>query len=165
MTARISAIAAIGRNLAIGKNNELLWHIKEDLARFKTLTLGHPIIMGRKTFESIIAQLGKALPGRMNIVITRNKDWQFEGVTVVHSVEAAIKIALEASPEEVFIGGGAEIYTAALPFTDRLYLTIIDGEKKGDSFFPPYEKLFTKVIGDERYLSATPAYKFVILER
>ncbi len=140
----VIAIAAIGKNRVLGDGNELIWHIPDDLKRFKTETLGHPMILGRKTFESILGYLGKPLPGRTNIVVTRDTDWSYEGVAVVHSVEDAITHAKALDQQKVFIGGGAQIYKAALPYTDTLMLTIIDAEKEGDAYFPEYETEFTK---------------------
>lgn len=145
---QISIVVAIGNGQrwkgALGKDGKLLWHIPEDLQRFKRITLDHPIIMGRKTFESIVAILGKPLPQRTNIVVTRDPAWQYEGVLVAHSLEEAIERAKELDQEEIFIGGGGEIYKAALPYVDKLYLTLIDDDKEGDSYFPPYEDQFTK---------------------
>ena len=120
---RISIIAAIGRNNELGKQNELIWRIKEDLKRVKELTMDHPIIMGRKTFDSI----GHPLPGRTNIVITRSSK-NIDGCLVFDSLEKAINAARAIDPEEIFIFGGASIYTEAIPFTDRLYLVVrVDG--------------------------------------
>ncbi|MBL8158491.1 dihydrofolate reductase [bacterium] len=164
--ARVSAIAAIGRNRVLGKDNQLLWHIPDDLKRFKEITSGHPIIMGRKTFESILASLGKPLPGRTNIVVTRDASWQHEGVLTAASIEDAIMKAAKApGADEVFIGGGGEIYRQALPFTDRLYLTLIEDDKEGDSFFPEYENEFTKVVSDETREHEGLKYRWVDLER
>lgn len=162
---RVCAIAAIGKDRALGKDNRLLWHIPDDLKRFKQLTFGHPVIMGRKTFESIVAMLGKPLPGRTNIVVTRDTSWTYEGVVVAHSIEEGLEKAAALDSEEVYVGGGAEIYTQALPHTDRLYLTIIDNEKEADTFFPPYETEFTKVLAkDEREWNGL-AYTWVDVER
>lgn len=165
----ISIIAALGKNRVIGKENKLLWHIPEDLKRFKTLTLGHPVIMGRKTFESIIAALGKPLPGRTNVVVSRSiKDrplWSGGDVPVVNSIEEALAKASALDSEEVFIGGGGQIYEQALPHADRLYLTLIDDEKEGDSYFPDYEKLFTKKNSEEAHEDNGLKYRFVTLER
>lgn len=141
--AKIVIVVAHSRvKRAIGHTNELLWHIPEDLRRFKEKTLGHPIIMGRKTFESIIAILGKPLPGRQNIVVTRNSDYFYEGATVARSLEDALAIARELDAEEIHIGGGAEIYAQALPFTDELFVTLVDDEPESDTFFPQYENDF-----------------------
>src|ERR1700688_558975 len=122
----ISIVAAMGRNREIGKGNQLLWHIPGDLKRFKQLTMGHPVIMGRKTFESIVSKLGKPLPGRTNIVISRDKNWSYKGAVIAHSLEEAFSKASNTDSEEVFIGGGSQIYEQALPHVDRLYLTLID---------------------------------------
>ena len=156
----ISAIAAIGKNRVLGKNNELLWRIPDDLKRFKALTTGHVIIMGRKTFDSI----GRPLSNRTSVVITRDTEWHHEGVIAVNSIEEAIAKAKEFDTE-IFIIGGAQIYEQALPFVDRLYLTLIDDEKEGDAYFPPYEHLFTKMIAHEDREHEGLKYKWVDLER
>lgn len=136
----VAAMSNIDRG--IGKDNRLLWHIPEDLKRFKTLTYGHPIIMGRKTFESIVAMLGKPLPGRTNIVITRDTTYNPAGAHVTHSLEEAILHAKKERPEEIHIGGGAEIYRLALPFVTKLYITWIQNKPEADTFFPPFEDEF-----------------------
>lgn len=141
----VAAIAAIGRNRELGKGNELLWHVPDDLKRFKELSMGHPIILGRKTFESIVAVLGKPLPGRTNVVVTRDEKWKHEGAVVAASIEDALeKAKLARGSEKIIIGGGAEIYKLALPYTDTLHLTLIDDSKDADSFFPEYEEEFIK---------------------
>jgi dihydrofolate reductase len=127
----VSIIVAVAENGAIGKDNQLLWRLPDDLKRFKQLTLGHPMIMGRKTFDSI----GKPLPGRTSIVVTRNTDYQQEGVTVAHSLGQALEIAQEMQVKEVFIIGGGELYEQAKPFADRIYLTKVHTEIPGDTFF------------------------------
>jgi dihydrofolate reductase len=147
---RINMVAAIGKNRVIGKGNQLLWTIPEDLKRFKQLTTSHPVIMGRKTFDSIAAMLGKPLPNRTNIVITRDTAWGYDGVVVAHSLDEALAKAGELD-QEVFVIGGAQIYEQALPYTDRLFLTLIDDEKEGDAYFPAYEHLFTKVLNEESH--------------
>lgn len=166
---QISIVVAIGHgrrwNGALGKDGKLLWHIPEDLKRFKVLTLDHPIIMGRKTFESIVAILGKPLPRRTNIVVTRDPAWQYDGVLVAHSLEEAIDRAKELDQEEIFIGGGGEIYKAALPYVDKLYLTLIDDDKEGDSYFPPYEDQFTKKTFEEAHEWGDITYRWIDLER
>lgn len=161
----VSAIAAIGKGRVLGKENKLLWHIPEDLKRFRDITRGHPVIMGRKTFESILGYTGKPLPERTNIVVTRDVAWQHEGVVAVQSIEAAVERAKGADAKEVFIIGGAQIYEAALPYTDRLYLTLIDAEAEGDSFFPAYETEFTKKTLEEKRESNGLNYTWVDLER
>ena len=160
----VSAVAAIGKNRVLGKENKLLWQIPEDLRRFKELTKGHPVIMGRKTFESIVGYLGGPLPKRFNIVVTRDKNWKYDGIIAVGSVEDAIEEAKKLD-KYIFIGGGAQIYEAALPYTDRLYLTLIDDEKEGDSFFPAYEKIFTHIAREESHEWNGLKYRWVDLDR
>ncbi|MCG9079866.1 dihydrofolate reductase [Laribacter hongkongensis] len=128
----LALIAARARNGVIGLDNRMPWHLPEDLAYFKRVTLGKPVVMGRKTFESI----GRPLPGRLNIVVTRNPDWQAAGIQVAHSLDAALALAAAAAPEEIMLIGGAELYRQALPQADVLYLTEIDAEFAGDAFFP-----------------------------
>ena len=125
----VSIIVAIAENGVIGDKNALLWNIKEDMRRFRTTTTGHPVVMGRKTFESI----GRPLPKRTNVVITRG-DSEFEGCLVAHSIEDAVQMF--PSEEEVFIIGGAQIYKQALPLADKLYLTIVHRAYEGDTSFP-----------------------------
>lgn len=130
----ISMIAAIGKNLELGKSNDLIWHFKEDMKFFKETTTGHTVIMGRKTFES----LPKALPNRTNIVISSNKDYTAEGALVVSSADEAIK---SADGDEVFIIGGGRVYSEFLPLADKLYLTEIDDScNDADTFFPSFVK-------------------------
>jgi len=132
-------VAGVGKtNLAIGNENKLLWHVPADLRRFKQLTLGHPIIMGRKTFESILEILGKPLPDRTNIVVTRDKNYQYDGIKIAHSLEEAIAIAQAENPTEIHIGGGAELYKQALPLVTKLHITWFFGEKTADTFFPDF---------------------------
>src|SRR5665213_977224 len=126
---KISIIVAISENNAIGKNNQLLWHLPGDLKHFKDITSGHTIIMGRKTFDSV----GKPLPNRRNIVVTR-QTLTIPGCEVVNSIDAALELCK--GEEEVFIGGGAEIYKTAMPHTDRIYLTIVHQPFEADTFFP-----------------------------
>nr|AIA17084.1 Dihydrofolate reductase [uncultured bacterium] len=161
----ISIIVSIGKNMVIGRRDKLMWPISEDLKRFKRLTMSHPVIMGRKTFESILTSLGKPLPGRTNIVVTRDTTYAPEGAIITHSLEEAIQKASEVDQEEIFIGGGAQIYEQALPITDRLYLTLIDDAKEGDAYFPPYKHLFKKVIAEEPHDQNGLKYKWVDLER
>ena len=132
----ISMIAAVGKNLELGKNNDLIWHFKEDMKFFKETTMGHPVIMGRKTFES----LPKALPGRKNIVISANPEYKADGAEVVASIEEAIKLA-EVENTEAFVIGGGRIYTEFLPYADNLYLTEINAEcPDADTYFPEFNK-------------------------
>lgn len=169
--AKISIVVAIGRdregNHVIGKGSQLLWRIKDDLRRFKELTMGHPIVMGRKTFMSIVESLGKPLPGRTNIVVTRDNDFTYDEVLVVHSLEEAIEKAQSLDQHEIFIGGGGELYKQALPFADKLYLTQIDDEKEGDIFFPSYDAYFTKKTFEEDRVDEVTGlhYSWIDLER
>ena len=148
-TPRVPVVIVAGMQAgdrAIGMQNGLLWHVPEDMKRFKALTLGHPIIMGRKTFESILEILGKPLPGRTNIVITRDTSYKHEGVRVVHSLDEAIAIAESEHPKEIHIGGGSEIYHQVLPFVTRLHVTWFFDSKLGDTFFPAFEDDFVVAI-------------------
>lgn len=158
---RISIIVAHSRNMAIGKANMLIWHLPEDLKRFKKLTTGHPIIMGRKTYQSI----GRPLPERTNIVITRDSNLDIPGCIVVHSAIKAIEKAQEFDQEEIFIIGGAEIYKETLPLADRLYVTKVELDVDGDAFFPEYSKIFTKKISEELGEFEGLKYSYLILEK
>ena len=128
----LSLLVAADENNVIGKDNQLPWHLPNDLKYFKNQTWGLPILMGRKTFESI----GKPLPGRKSIVITRNEDWQYEGVTVVHSVDEAIGKASEFGVKEIFVIGGAEIFKTSFNSANRIYLTRVHHQFDGDAHFP-----------------------------
>lgn len=127
-------IAAMDRNHLIGNNNQLPWHLPADFAHFKSTTMGKPIIMGRKTFESI----GKPLPGRTNIVLSRNPETQFEGVVCVNHFEDVLAAVPEA--QEIMIIGGSMVYEMLLPQADRLYLTCVEAEFEGDAWFPAFDK-------------------------
>lgn len=129
----ISIIVAVAENGVIGDKNTLLWHIGEDLRHFKALTSGHPVIMGRKTFES----LGRPLPNRTNVVISRQPDLEIEGCRVVHSLAEALEGF--APDEELFIIGGAQIYAESLPLADRFYLTRVHHPYEGDTIFPEWD--------------------------
>lgn len=130
----LSLIAAVARNGAIGRDNTLLWHLPADLQHFKRSTLGCPVIMGRKTFDSI----GRPLPGRRNVVVTRNTTWQHAGVDTAASLEAALRLSADAP--RVFVIGGGEIYAQALPLADELVLTEIDADFDADTHFPPWPR-------------------------
>ncbi|NLN96768.1 MAG: dihydrofolate reductase [Bacteroidales bacterium] len=141
----LSIIAAVSENNIIGTNNKLPWHLPADLKYFKNTTMGHMLIMGRKTFESF----GKPLPGRHSIVITRQENWFYEGVEVAHSLdEAIIKVGKQ---DEIFIIGGAEIFKQALPFCNKMYLTIIHHNFEGDTSFPPVGFSEWKLVKDEKH--------------
>lgn len=161
---KISIVVAIGENRAIGKGNKLLWDIPEDRNRFRDITRGHPVIMGRKTFESILSYIGKPLPKRTNIIITRDPNYIYEGCIVVHSLEEALKIAKEKDSEEIFIGGGGQIYEQAMPYVTNLYLTIVKDSPEADAFFPDYSD-FKKVLKKEEHESNGYQYTWIDLEK
>ncbi len=155
----ISGIVAMSKNWVIGREGALPWRLSEDLKRFKSLTMGHPIIMGRKTFESI----GKVLPGRQNIVISRQEGFQIEGATVVPSLERALEVG-RAQGQEVFIVGGGEIYRLALPLIQKLYLTLVSATIEGDAFFPVFD--WNEWVELNREERVDPLeYSFITLER
>lgn len=129
---KVTAIAAMSKNRVIGSNNGIPWYLQEDFRFFKRTTLNHPIIMGRKTFESI----GKPLPKRTNMVVTKNPFYISSGIVILHSLEAALEMANNHGEEEVFIIGGGTIYQQSLPFLDSIYLTEVQTELAGDTFFP-----------------------------
>ncbi|GAB4042824.1 dihydrofolate reductase [Spirosoma litoris] len=163
---KISLISAVASNGVIGRDNDMPWHLPDDFAFFKRKTSHHPIIMGRKSLEA----LGKPLPNRTNIVITRNPDFTATGVTVVHTLEEAIESAKKAdrATNEIFVIGGAEIYAMALPIATTLYLTEIHQSFEGDTYFPTFDKADWKEVSrrphpvDERH--AVP-FDFVEYER
>jgi dihydrofolate reductase len=156
----VTIIAALSRNGVIGRDNRLPWHIAEDLKRFKALTLGHPVIMGRRTHES----LGRPLPGRDNIVITRSKDYAARGCRVVHTLEEALAACARAG--EAFVIGGAEIYVLALPLADRLQLTEVDADIEGDAHFPAFERgAWREAARESRAAPDGMRYDFVTYER
>lgn len=188
----INIIVAMDQKRGIGKDNKIPWHIPEDLRRFHHLTDGHPVIMGRKTFESILTYTkGKPLSNRTNIVITRDPKYKFENVIVCNSLSAAIDAAKRSikytvssiqyedkkkilnteysipntDKDEVFIIGGAQIFEQSIKISDRLYLTIIDGDYHADTFFPEYEKEFTNVLKEQAGESGEYKYTFVDLGR
>jgi dihydrofolate reductase len=161
----VSCIAAMAKGNVIGSENNMPWHLPADLKHFKSITLSKPVIMGRKTFESI----GKPLPGRRNIIVTRNADWKFEGVDVVHSLKNALQLAGQAGNDnqEIMVIGGGQIYREAMVVADRLYITEIDLETKGDAFFPEIDKSIWVEMNRVHHESAGdyPAYSFVTYER
>ena len=164
---KLSLIAALASNRCIGIDNKLPWYLPEDLKYFKAVTMGKPIIMGRTTFDS----LGKPLPNRCNIVVTRNPDFAHPGVKVAHSLEEAIKIgesvAFIEGGDEVVIIGGATIYQQALPLVDRMYMTEVQKSVEGDAFFPEFDRSLWRET-EHRAFHYEPAqvdYSFVIYER
>ncbi len=159
---RVSLIVAVARNGVIGQKNRLPWKLPADLKRFKALTMGHPIVMGRKTYESI----GKALPGRTNIVVTRQAGYRAEGCLVVDSLEHGL--ALARSDEEIFVIGGVEIFTQAIPLANRIYLTQIDQDFEGDARLPALDRTVWHETAREDHPSGPEpplAYSFLTLER
>jgi len=136
---KLSLICAMDENMVIGRNNALPWHLPEDLKYFKRTTMGKCIIMGRRTFESI----GRPLPGRTNIIVTRSRDYEVENARVVDSLSDAIELAENVSfiegVDEAFVIGGAELYRHALPYVDRLHLTMVHAEIDGDTYFPDFD--------------------------
>jgi dihydrofolate reductase len=142
----ITLIVAMGKNREIGKENQLLWHLPKDLKHFKELTSGYPIIMGRKTYESI----GKPLPNRTNIVISRKNDWFEEGILIVGSIKEAVKFAKKID-EEVFIIGGGNIYEQTIDLADKLEVTLVDAVLDADTFFPKINEKVWQKTNEERH--------------
>lgn len=172
----INIIAAIGKNRELGKDNKLLWHIPEDFKRFKTLTSGHVVIMGRKTYESLPEKF-RPLPDRINILVTRNLNFTISArsykdsdnkVIICYSLEEALRLASLAQGKplkKIFIIGGAEIYKQGIKFADKLYLTLVDKIfPNADAFFPDYSQ-FNKIIFEEKKQDNKYSYKFVELKR
>lgn len=143
----LSIIVAASENNVIGINNHLPWHLPVDMKYFKDMTMGKPIVMGRKSFE----ELGRVLPGRPNIMITRQTDYTAEGLYIVPSLEAGIEKAKTFGTEEIFITGGGEIFKMALPIIDRLYLTRVHAEVSGDTYFPEFDPRGWKLVKNERH--------------
>ena len=159
-TPRISIIAAVGQNRELGKKNGLIWRIGADLRRVKEITMGHPIIMGWNTYQSI----GRPLPGRTNIVLSFTP-MKINGCVVATSLEEALTKAKEVEQEEIFIFGGASVYKEAIGITDRLYLTRIEAtDADADAFFPDYSE-FSKVLDEENHSEYVPPYTWLTLER
>lgn len=129
---RVTLLAAIGRNLVIGRDGDMPWHLPEDLRHFKATTMGHPMVMGRKTFDSI----GRALPGRRTIVVTRQRDWRHADVETAHSLADAL--ALAGPTDEVFVVGGGQLYAEAMPFAQRMILSEVPDSPEGDTYFPEW---------------------------
>ena len=155
----LSLIAAVARNGAIGRNNALLWSEPEDHKHFRRITMGCPVIMGRKTWDSLPARF-RPLPGRRNIVLTRDRAWRAEGAQTAASITDALAL-LEGTPK-AFVIGGAEVYTLALPLATELVLTEIDADLNGDTFFPPWDRSQFTVMSCEPHLSESGVrYSFV----
>ncbi len=152
---RVAIIAAVARNGVIGHRIRMPWHLPEDLKRFRQLTLGHAVIMGRRTFESI----GKPLAGRNNIVVTRSPDWTRAGCHAAHSLEAALAAVHER--EDAFVIGGAQIYALAFPIASRLYITEIERDFEGDAFFPEFDRSrWREVSRESRVLEGAGGFSY-----
>lgn len=161
---RVYLVAAVAANGIIGAGNRMPWHLPEDLRHFKALTLGHPVIMGRKTFDSIIASLGKPLPGRENIVVSRRSGLEIEGVSIASSIEGALAFCI--GEPVVFVIGGGQVYEAALPIADGLVMTEIRTDYEGDTKFPDYDRDAFKETQRKSHVSNTGiAFDFVLYER
>ena len=159
----IAIVVAVAENNVIGKNNQLIWHLPADLRFFKNLTMGHPIIMGRKTYESI----GKPLPGRTTVIITRQHGFEAPGCIVVNSIDEAISEA-RTIDQEVYIIGGAEIYKQALAKTDNIYLTRVHHNFDGDTFFPELDEAEWEMESEEKHEPDEKnmySYSFITLKR
>lgn len=167
MTITISAIVAIAKNNVIGRDNKLIWHIPEDLKYFKKITIGKPVIMGRKSYESI----GKPLPGRPNIVISRNpgqpvnENGPFYFTTIDAAIADAKSRAQKSGVNEIMIIGGGEIYRQSLPFTDRIYLTRVERDYEGNTFFPELAPHEWHTVNKEEHFDNDPPFTFYVLER
>jgi len=163
MTAHIALVVAVARNGVIGKNGKLPWRIAEDMKRFKALTMGKPCIMGRKTWESLPR---KPLPGRTNIVVTRNRDFKAQGARLARSFDEALVIAHGERPEEIAVIGGEAIYAAALPHAGRIHLTEVEAEPEGDAYFPPLPRgVWAEIAREPGDAADGPAHSFVVLDR
>ena len=161
----VSIIAALGNNNVIGRDNQLPWHMPADLKRFKQLTTGHHLLMGRRTYESV----GKPLPGRINVVISRSPDYAPEGVAVARSLDEAVGKAEAAGDPEIFIGGGSAIFEQAIHRADRMYLTRVHAEPEGDTYFPEFDDVNEWELVDAEHYEADERnpypYSFLTYER
>ncbi|CAG8998923.1 MAG: Dihydrofolate reductase type 3 [Candidatus Celerinatantimonas neptuna] len=161
---RISMIAAMANNRIIGRDNQMPWHLPADLKHFKAITLNKPVVMGRKTFESI----GKALPQRRNYVLTRARNWHADHVHVIHQIEQALNAEKERNMTELMIIGGGQLYQRFLPLADRLYLTLIHFDVEGDTQFPDYQHFDWQVTDRQCYDADDKnpyRYEFIRLDR
>jgi dihydrofolate reductase len=160
-TVRVTLIAAAAENNVIGADGRIPWHLSADLQRFKRLTMGHPIIMGRKTWESI----GRPLPGRVNVVITRREDYKAPGAVIVNGLEDALRHVQRAGHPEAFVIGGGDIYRLALPHADRVELTRVHTRVDGDARFPELDETEWREVVREAHEGEGLAYTFLTLER
>lgn len=159
---RLSLIVAMAKNRVIGANGAIPWHLPNELKLFKSVTMGHHIIMGRKTYESI----GRLLPGRTTVIVTRQQDYRAEGAVIAHSLQDAV--VASAGDDEIFVIGGGELYQAALPLADRVYLTVVDAEPEGDTYMPQMapaqwrEHSSQAFAADDRHRHS---YRFMVYDR
>lgn len=172
---KVSIVVSVGKNREIGRENDLLWDIPEDRARFKNITMGHVVIWGRKTFESVLTYIHKAPPGRRNIIVTRDENYKYEDCIVVNSLEEALEVAIEeqeilrkaqdGKSEEIFLGGGGQIYKQAMEagIVDKIYLTVVEGDYDSDTYFPDYSGF--KVVSEEERQNEKYKFKFLELQR
>lgn len=173
---QVSILVAQAKNRVIGRDGDLPWRLSNDLRNFKRLTMGHPIVMGRKTMDSI----GRLLPGRQTIILTRDEDYAFDGAVIANSWEQALALAktyelariegegVDAVPAETFIVGGAEIYRLALPHTDRIYLTQVDASVDGDTLFPEFDRGTWTAVAEDSFPADAKndhAHTFLTLDR
>lgn len=164
---KVSLVAAVARNGVIGKNNDLPWHLPDDMKFFMNVTKGHYVILGRKNFESLPEKY-KPLPNRTNVVVTRQMGYTAQGCIVVNNIEDALKVAEKGNEQEAMVIGGSDIYALALPYADRLYITEIHADVEGDVVFPEFDKTVWKEVSrvphqqDERHAYA---FDFVVYEK
>jgi dihydrofolate reductase len=165
MTLPLIIVAALADNHVIGEGNRLIWRLKSDLRRFREITMGRPLVMGRKTFESI----GKPLPGRHTVVLTRDRAWTHDGVAVAHRLDDALAIGRELAErhdaDSVVIGGGADIYAQTLPMADRLRLTYVHARPEGDAFFPSFDRDdWREICSEHRPAGPDDEYPFTFVD-
>ncbi|MET0463976.1 MAG: dihydrofolate reductase [Chitinophagaceae bacterium] len=160
----LTLVVAAARNNVIGKDNQLLWRLPNDTRYFKNVTWGMPVVMGRKTFES----LGKPLAGRTNIVLTRNSSWKADGVTTVKTMDDAVFLAKQMDVKELMVIGGGEIYKMVMPKANRIHITRVEAAPEGDAWFPEIDPLLWKMVREEKYAADEKhqyAYAFQVWER
>lgn len=163
----ISLIVAATKNRMIGEKGDFAWHLPNDFKRFRRLTLGHPVIMGRGTYDHLMQRIGKILPDRPNVVVTRNRQFVAPGATVVHAIDEALQVA-KADRQEVFVIGGEQLFASTLPLADRIYLTEVDTHMNGDAFFPKINPAQWREISREPHQKDSRHaynYTFITLDR
>jgi dihydrofolate reductase len=165
--AMVSIIVALTKNRMIGKDNDFPWHLSDDFKRFRKLTIGHTVLMGRNTYHHLHLRIGKMLPDRTSIVVTQNPDFKVDDAIVAHSIEEALQLS-HADTEEVFVIGGAQFQSSMLPYADRLYLTEVDVELEGDAYFPEIDPIQWKEVFREPHAKDEKndyPFSFVTLEK